>query len=135
MEKSGKHRYTLRDIQTGEIICADLTAGEVYRITGIPSQQVNKYWQRGTIRDCIWKVDLYEEGDEGIWTPELCMHWDCIRKMVLGGLKHGKGTYEEKIEVEKSCQQGSVAQNLAGRRSAPDICRKRSSRSRTGKRK
>ena len=98
MEKSGRHRYTLRDIQTGEIICADLTAGEVYRITGIPSQQVNKYWQRGTIRDSIWKVDLYEEGDEGIWTPELCMRWDCIRKMVLGGLKHGKGTYEEKIE-------------------------------------
>ena len=30
MEKSGKHRYTLRDIQTGEIICADLTAGEVH---------------------------------------------------------------------------------------------------------
>lgn len=98
MEKSGKHRYTLRDIQTGEIICADLTAGEVYRITGIPSQQVNKYWQRGTIRDSIWKVDLYEEGDEGIWTPELCMRWDCIRKMVLSGLKHSKGTYEEKIE-------------------------------------
>ena len=58
MEKSGKHRYTLIDIQTGEIICADLTAGEVYRITGIPSQQVNKYWQRGTIRDSIWKVDF-----------------------------------------------------------------------------
>lgn len=42
MEKSGKHRYTLIDIQTGEIICADLTAGEVYRITGIPSQQVRQ---------------------------------------------------------------------------------------------
>lgn len=36
MEKSGKHRYTLRDIQTGEIICADLTAGEVYRIQWNP---------------------------------------------------------------------------------------------------
>ena len=39
MEKSGKHRYTLRDIQTGEIICADLTAGEVYRITGILAER------------------------------------------------------------------------------------------------
>lgn len=30
--------------------------------------------------------------------------------------------------MEKSCQQGSAAQNLAGRRSAPDICGKQSPR-------
>lgn len=29
-------------------------------------------------------------------------------------------------EVEKSCQQGNVAQNLAGRRFVPDICGKQS---------
>ena len=26
------------------------------------------------------------------------MKWDCVRKMVLGGLKFGKGSYEEKME-------------------------------------
>ncbi len=46
MEKSGKHRYTLRDIQTGEIICANLTAGEVYRITGIWRDHMRESYSR-----------------------------------------------------------------------------------------
>ena len=97
MGKSENYRYTLTDIQTGEIECTGASAGEIASITGIPSQQVSKYMRSGAQYKGIWQVRLYEEGDASIWTYELCMHWGCIRKMVLGGLKHGKGTYEEKI--------------------------------------
>lgn len=43
------------------------------------------------------EVSLDEDDYSEFWTDEMCMYWDCVRKMVLGGLKFGKGSYEEKL--------------------------------------
>ena len=91
------YSYTLRNIQTGTVEYTGLKAGEVHQITGIPSQRVSRYAADGKVYGNTWKVSLDEDDYSEFWTEEMCMKWDCIRKMVLGGLKHGKGTYEEKI--------------------------------------
>ena len=100
------YSYTLRNIQTGTVEYTGLTAGEVYRITGISSQRVSRYAAAGKVYGNTWKVSLDEDDYSEFWTDEMCMKWDCVRKMVLGGLKFGKGSYEEKLERwRKRCKQ------------------------------
>lgn len=91
------YSYTLRNLKTGEEYYTGLNAGEVHKITGIPSQHVSRYATQKRIYRNTWEVLLDEDDYPEFWDYELCMRWDCIRKMVLGGLKFGKGTYEEKI--------------------------------------
>lgn len=91
------YSYTLRNIQTGTVEYTGLKAGEVHQITGIPSQRVSRYAADGKVYGNTWKVSLDEDDYSEFWDYELCMRWDCIRKMVLGGLKFGKSSYEEKL--------------------------------------
>ena len=91
------YSYTLRNLQTSEEYYTGLSAGEVHQITGISFNNVSRYAAQKRIYRNVWEVSFDEDDYSEFWDDELCMRWDCIRKMVLGGLKHGKGTYEEKI--------------------------------------
>ena len=83
------YSYTLRNIQTGIVEYTGLKAGEVHQITGISSQRVSRHVADGKVYGNTWKVSLDEDDYSEFWTDEMCMKWDCVRKMVLGGLKFG----------------------------------------------
>ena len=92
-----RNRYALKNIRTGAIEYTDLSSLEVSRIIGIPSGRICKYARYGYICKEQWKVMLTGTDIEDLWTEEIRTEWDCIRKMVLGGLQRGKGSYEEKL--------------------------------------
>ena len=101
------YSYTLRNIQTGIVEYTGLKAGEVHQITGISSQRVSRYAADGKVYGNTWKVSLDEDEYSEFWADEMCMKWDCVRKMVLGGLKFGKGSYEEKLERWRKSRRNS----------------------------
>ena len=100
------YSYTLKNLRTGEEKHG-LKAGEVRQITGIPSDYVSRYAAKGRAYQDTWEVSLDEDDYSEFWTDEMCMKWDCVRKMVLGGLKFGKGSYEEKLERWRKSRRNS----------------------------
>lgn len=91
------NKYSLINVRTKEMEYTGLTAGEVYQITGLTPRRVSFYMRKQMIFKDTWQVLMDDDDYSEFWTYEMCIQWDCIRKMVLGGLKFGKGTYEEKL--------------------------------------
>ena len=94
------YSYTLRNIQTGTVEYTGLKAGEVHQITGIPSQRVSRYAADGKVYGNTWKVSLDEDDYSEFWTDEMCMKWDCVRKMVLGGLERWRKRCKQNHDEE-----------------------------------
>lgn len=85
------YSYTLKNLRTGEEKHG-LKAGEVRQLIGIPSGSVSHYAVNGRVYQDTWKmsIDMDEDDYSEFWTDEMCMKWDCVRKMVLGGFRRIK---------------------------------------------
>lgn len=82
-----RNRYEIVNANTGVIEYAGLTSGEVQTILGMPTESVSRYAIRGWLFRSTWRIRIDKDEYEEIWTDEVCMHWECVRKMVLGGLR------------------------------------------------